>query len=327
MVSLNIPNFNTGLYYYSLEANVSSGNISANGVFGASYAGNNGPLVSYMTYFNASSNWAGALNPAGADVSKASSFVGSAYLALEEFIGDVNSNMTIIKSTQLQNLQWNVSQVTSISTVKYATFIGRDVNQPNFSMSFTFVISNSSATLSTGAQLTPKSVECVINVLNYNFTSNKSALALLVGVATAAMGNVSNLTTIGDYHRMVAGNGVGGVYWDGSTMVYTNNNSDTDKVTINSTVSNSTAMGGASFVNQCNQIKQAQPTINVTYTMIRIAFPQAANLTYDPSIGVDAFPNGTVVGGKGKNMASLTSVPFVALLIYIFTTVVLIRVV
>jgi hypothetical protein len=326
MKSLNIPNFAVGLYYYSLDASSNTGNASANGCFGSAYA-TNGPLVSYLTYFNVSAGWVGALNPATADVSKAVSLIGSAYIALEEVIGDIN-NQTVVKTTMLRNLQWNISQVTSDQNLKYATFMGTDSSQPNFSISFTFVVANNSATLTTGTEVSPKSVECVINILNYNFTSNQSALALLCGVGSAAMGNVTDLQKVGDYHRLIAGSGVGGVYWDGSTKVITNANGDTADVTINATVVPGSMMDNAGYVSQCNQMKQAQPNINVTYTLIRVVFPPSNNLTYGPAVGVDAFPNGTVMGrpdDNGNTATSLTMIPFFALLTYLFSTLAMSR--
>jgi hypothetical protein len=293
MKSLNIPGFASGLYYYSIDQNTQSNtNVSSNGgLFGAAYQFN-GPLVSFLTYFNVSSNWNMGLNPATADTSKALALIGSCYIGLLEIMGDINANYTVVQETKFRNLQWEVSSVNIVSGVKYATFTGKDSTQPNFQVSITFMIAANGATINTGAQLSPKSVEAVINILNYRFKAQGSSLALQIGLGTAAYGDVTGLLEVNGYHRIVAGSGESGVYWDGSTQCMTNSDGDTTDVTIVAKDVDSSQMDGAGFVSQCQQTKQAQPLVSVNYTLITIVFPQSNNLTYDPSVGVGSDANG-----------------------------------
>jgi hypothetical protein len=215
-------------------------------------------------------------------------------------MGDVNGNYTVVQETKFRNLQWEVSSVNVVSGVKYATFTGKDSNQPHFQVTITFMIAENGVTINTGAQLSPKSVEAVINILNYRFKAQESSLALQIGVGTAAYGDVSGLLEVNGYRRIVAGSGESGVYWDGATQCMTNSNGDMTDVTIVAKDVDSSQMDGAGFVSQCQQTKQAQPQITVNYTLITIVFPQSPNLTYDPSVGVDA----ETVRGQG-NAASL----------------------
>jgi hypothetical protein len=312
MKSLNIPGFASGLYYYSVDQNAQTNvNVSSkSGLFGAAYQ-LNGPLVSFLTYFNVSSNWNMGLNPATADTSKAVSLIGSCYIGLLEIMGDVNGNYTVVQETKFRNLQWEVSSVNIVSGVKYATFTGKDSNQLHFQVSITFMIAANGVTINTGAQLSPKSVEAVINILNYPFKAQDSSLALQVGVGTAAYGDVTGLLEVNGYHRIVAGSGESEVYWDGSTQCMTNSKGDMTDVIIVARDVDSSQMDGAGFVSQCQQTKQAQPQMSVNYTMITIVFPQSNNLTYDPSVGVGADAN---VRGQGNAASSLQTPSFILIL-------------
>jgi hypothetical protein len=179
------------------------------------------------------------------------------------------------------------------------------------------MIAENGVTINTGAQLSPKSVEAVINILNYRFKAQGSSLALQVGLGTAAYGDVTGLLEVNGYHRIVAGSGENGVYWDGSTQCMTNSNGDTTDVTIVAKDVDSSQMDGAGFVSQCQQTKQAQPQVTVNYTLITIVFPQSNNLTYDPSVGVGSDAN---VRGQG-NAAYLRTPSFVILTLSLLTLV------
>jgi len=311
MAALNIPGVFSGLYYYSVDSNSTSNNAGANGVFGAAYDAS-GPLVAYLAYFNVAADWTGASNPGSVDLSGAAAMIGSAYVSLKEV--DPN-NQTVLSSVLLRELKWNVSQVETESNVKYATFYGTETSQPNFSISFTFVVSNGSETLSTGAQLTPKSVEAIINILNYKFLSNSSNLNLEVGVCTVTIGGVSPLQEVDGYQRLAAGEGVGGVHWDSSNQVIVDANGTKKDVEINATDGNSSSMGGAGFVEQGEKLQKLHLNMTVNYTLVTITFPNSNNLTYDPSVGVDAFPNGTIKGNKSS--ASIHSSNFIYLFVLI----------
>jgi hypothetical protein len=306
MTSLGIPGFISGLYYYSVDSPSTSNNASANGVFGAAYS-ISGPLVSYLAYFDIAADWSGANNSgSNADLSKAAAMIGSSYVSLKEVD---QQNQTVLSSVMFKDLRWNVSQVETESNIKYATFYGTDTTQANFSISFTFVVSNGSETLSTGAHLSPKSVEAIINILNYKFVSNSSNLNLDVGVCTATIGSVSPIEEVDGYQRLSAGSGVGGVYWDGSNQVFVDANGTKQDVKINATAGDPSQMGGAGFV---EQVQKMNLNITVNYTVVTITFPNSQNLTYDPSVGVDAFPNGTIRGTR-DNSASAHSINFLSL--------------
>jgi len=286
VIDLSFPALFSGIYFSSIAvtANPNYGSIDA--LFGSAYAGFNNPPSVYLTFFKVAAMWTPptATNAASANATGSDGFIGKAYVALQE----VAPNGTIVQVVRLNGLSWSVgTKNVGQGGLRYWSIVGvQPFNaNPNFKVTVTHVLSDVVGVLNVGGTpiLTPKSIETILEILNFPYVSTQNQVKLIIGVGTAA----ATLSVQGTATHFVSGTGTGTAYFSASNVAQIGG--AVTPVSVTSTV---TGVSAANFTNDAlaGQVV-AKYGAAAEFRIVTVLFPAGAtDIIYDPSIGAGSPP-------------------------------------
>jgi len=294
--------FDFGLVSYTLAGYASlgiSGNGSGNGVNGSAQI--NGDLiigaikffsgvvpVSFLGYIDAQLNVNKAGSLSGTDVTTfnytaASGFILTTYRTLTE--QDPSGN--VVRTVTLKDLVWSVTGGNSTDGyLHYITLngvnpiLGTQSLKSGESVSMTFLISEILGQVTIGANVinvTPKTLESVIQINSWAYQSAANNLVFTCGVGTgSATGDSAGSVTLAS--------------GSGSSQVYANfdHHVDVSGSLIAATVTKTSTTDFTLVTDDASIQAQAASVYNGKYNLavVTIAFPAGAeSITYDPSQG------------------------------------------
>jgi len=292
----------SSLIYTSVDAQYNAGTSSggADVVSGAVFAIPTTPLYEYLMYYASSASYtAGTVSYSGS-----SSMVGASYLSLTEVDGSGNQLSTI----PFSSLSFNtVFSTQTVGALQYATFTGTTLSHANFVVSLTFITSSTAGQLTTGAVVTPKSLELTMNVQNYPFQNSAgSSLVLTVAVGIANGQQSGSFSVKNGQHLLTSGTGQSGIYFSGAASAIIDANGTTGSVSISTQVgltANVLGSGLSALFQALATAKAATGDLHYSYQIVNFTLPQSANITYDPNMGYSP-PN------TGANAAAGLSVQY-----------------
>jgi len=174
------------MYYSSMEFTMTSYNC----IYGSFYAsssfggipGLSTPPVAYLSEFDYTSSWSGALDPISANVSAAASYIVSEYQSLEMF----DANNVSMGVTFLADLRWSTPggvETSASGDLSWVTFVGTKRNDP-LVVSIDVVTSDVLGQLNWGAAITPRIMKTRVNVTNYPDAGDRLVLNMVVASST-----------------------------------------------------------------------------------------------------------------------------------------------
>jgi len=248
--------------------------------------------VSFMGHFSASYNQVtslssvSGLNIANYDYSAAAGFVLTSYLRLEER----NPSGGSVRNITFSSLVWAVTNGNNSKNLHYVTVTASNpevlgitvskIIKDGESVSFTFLVSEVLGQVTFGASnvyLSPKTLESVIQVSNYQYASSSNYLVLVSGACTgSSSGSSAGAVTV------ASGTG------DNQVFVNYAGTFDANGKLKSATV-NSFVVADISTVCDTTQVKtQISAAYNATFSCKRfeIAFSAGEEtITYDPAMG------------------------------------------
>jgi len=310
VLNINLPLIYEGTYFTSISLGIGPNAVTTDGVFGVSvFPAGVTPLspAVLLTYFASSLEYVeNAADIASFNLTNAGSFIGKVFLSLEE----VNSTGGVVQTIFLKDLTWalvNGATVVGSGGLRYVTYTGTQLANPNFSVTISTIYSNVLGTLSIVGTpvVTPKSVESVINITSFPYISTADSVRLTIAVATStgfvvASGSVTTLTY---------GSGTTAAYFVLSRVAGVNGAS--------APVVISGFTAGTADANFANSYITAQVSAKygtaASLQFVTVTFPAGAtSITYDPAVGAGALPP-TPAGGM-----QVTASIFLSLIAFAF---------
>jgi len=274
-----------GIYTSSIAVHTTSNSGSIDGIFGTGYTGLGIAPSAYLVYYDIFANWNSSANFASADVSAAAGFIGNAILSLDE----IDSGSNVVQTIYLKNLLWTTIDTSyGTSGLLFATFQGKQyIINPNFEVDITFILSDVVGVLDLPGKpvITPRSLESVIEIINFPYMSTSNRVRLNIGVGSAA-GDIQASGT-GTGTSLVSGSGDGTVYitLNGQAQI----SGDTQDITISGFV-DATGIEALNNTNLVDQVN-AKYGASASFKINSVIFPAGAtDIKYDPSIGTGAPP-------------------------------------
>jgi hypothetical protein len=302
---LSIPLIFNGAWFSSLTAQASEDKASADGVWGACYAGIGHPPSSMLAFFEASVSYQSVTNWASWNVNTSSGFIGNVFLSVVE----KDSNDSIVTVKNLGLLAWVISDSANNGSLKYVTFLGADIS--NFKIYITYILSDVLGKINYGdAIVTPKSLESVIEIPNYPYKDPKNYLTLVVG----AISGSGSVKTYGTASAIQSGTGSNEVYLSFANSAQINGQSA--KVKIDVVVTNTSTLQNNDLIVQAETKYKSE----ITARLFAITFPpNASSIIYDPTMGT-----GTPPAAEDSNKPIIILLVLVGFSVLAITIVVLI---
>jgi len=264
--------------YESIEADYSGGTSTADAVIGSvsSLFG----FYEYLVYYASSASYTGGTG----SYSGAGSCVAANYVSLTE----VDSSGTQLSTVPFSSLTFTSSAPQLSDSVQYVTYVGKPLTG-SLQVTAVVAVSEYAGTLTNGGQVTPKSLETIINVLSYPFVGQSSSLVLSVAVGIANSQSIGSFTVKDGYHIIASGTGKGQAYFSGSTTATIGTNGQQVAVTVTSQgQTDASSLGsvvgaiftGVASVTGNTNLQQSYQLVNFT-----IAANSNSNVTFDPAPG------------------------------------------
>jgi len=282
--------------YESIEASYSGGTSTADAVIGSvsSLLG----FYEYLEYYASSASYTGGTG----SYSGMGSCVAANYLSLAE----VDSSGTQLSIVPFSSLTFTSSTPQLSDSIQYVTYIGKP-STGTLQVTATVAVSEYAGTLTNGGQVTPKSLEIILNVLKYPFVGQSSSLVLNVAVGIANGQSIGSFTVKDGYHLIASGTGKGQAYFSGSTTatIGTNGQQVTVSVTSQGQADSSSlgAVVGAIFTGVVSATGNTNLHQSYQIVSFKIDANSNANITFDPAPGY-SYPQ------TGSNAAVGLSVQF-----------------
>jgi len=265
-------------WFSSISAGGTKYSAQGDAIWGAvSVEIGNGMPVSYLAYWAANVSVADGNDALTMDVSTAKGLIANCYVAIVERDANGNDVKVLSLADTLFNLNWEiVDHSAGDATLQYVTFGGSDRNEP-YSINITFVVSDVIGVLAQGGgTVSPKSLESIIQIGNWQYQEAANTLTLVTAVAT---GSVSKSV---DRKLLVSGSADSQVYFSVAPTAVVDGQ--------NKSVSVSTFIDGNIDVhfNNANikQQLQARYGNNFVVKVVNITFPAGSeNILYDPTAG------------------------------------------
>jgi hypothetical protein len=222
----NVKFFDVGTFaaFSSVAVDHTSTQNEVDALVGAAWATFGSVPTGVLAYFEANST---APTPGQSfEVDAAASLIASSYLMIRE----VDTNDVAQATYSFHNLTWvqtdaNAQTRANGQSVYWVTFTASLTGNGGGSVSITFAVSSVLGVLDLGSTpITPRSLETIIRIDNYNYQRNTNSLSLRVLVATGS-GTVANVGSV------ALGGGLSKVYFElknqaqiaTSATVYTGN--------------------------------------------------------------------------------------------------------
>eukprot|EP00029_Vermamoeba_vermiformis_P011758 TRINITY_DN6560_c0_g1_i1.p1 TRINITY_DN6560_c0_g1~~TRINITY_DN6560_c0_g1_i1.p1 ORF type:complete len:351 (+),score=104.89 TRINITY_DN6560_c0_g1_i1:22-1053(+) len=194
MGAWNLINLWSGAWYASVEAKASGNTGSLDSLWGSAYTGLGNFPVTTLAYFNVDAQFSNVQNWAQLDVSGSAGFIANSYVALTE--KDSNGNVVVAHS--LKEIVWSLVDQGSNGGLHWATF--RASKSGKFTVTLTYFASEVVGTVDIAGTtvVTPRTLESVFAVQDYQYTNNANTVTLTLGVASgSASAAASGQITIG----------------------------------------------------------------------------------------------------------------------------------
>jgi len=307
-VDLTVVNFDLGFYLSdAVEVTLRTGQSSADLVAsGFVYLNADGVYVSYpeafSAYFDVTTKWTGAAsisntikhsttNPAttliavDAVVSAFGGLSGSGGIASIAFLGvsEVTASGTTVKNFNFTDLTYTGSasvKTDSTGNIQYAQFTATGASGETYT--FTTLTSQVVGKLQYGAILTPKSVNVMIEIDNYQYqtATNYLQLSYIAGYATANF--AGNFSVNGNY--IASGTAPNAAYISTSTQASSNGAMTTVTATIN------TNINPATFTQSAKLFGSYFASVNPSFgaALVTVNLPAGSEtIIYDPTTGFE----------------------------------------
>lgn len=283
-----------GAKFSSISIGRTEHSIEGDTVWGEAAVQTTYPPIAWLAYaswglYNDSNDW---------NVGGASGYVASAYVALEE----TAPNGTVVRTQSLKEgflssgLQWDTTNKGVNNELKYITLTGGIQNQP-WSVALTFIVSDVVGVIDKAdAVVTPKSLESIVEIKDWNYKDSANTLTLVVAAATGEVSvKGSALVSGGDadddqvYFALAKKAVVGGKKED----VHISHYADAD---FDATFAN------PNFKFQIQGVYGSKSSCK----LVRVTFPAgASDILYDPTIGAGAVAESH--GGESSSAYVITA--------------------
>jgi hypothetical protein len=309
MIDFSVLSLYTGIFTTSINVDFGSNTASADGIYGAAYAGVSAPPTAYLSYWATNSQWQNSNNGitdyGSANITASAAFIGKVFLSLDE----VTPNNVTVQTISLvfslakptSSVTWTLGNSQYGSSLRYATLVGSIVGNSNFKIYLSYLISDVVGVINApgSAIVTPKSLESVIEIDNfpYQSTANSVRLNLVVGSAAGTVSAQGSVT------HFINGN-------NGNTAYVTLDHSHSadgviTPVSITGWIAGS-ASAGTGVGNFDAQVR-GKYAATASFTFVSVTFKAgAAKIIYDPTIGV---------GSNPPSSAGVKVAPFLAIFI------------
>jgi len=271
----------SGAYYSSLSLTINPNTANFDGLYGAIYTGIGLVPSAYLTFFDSTSHYqVSGGNYANVNTTAAVGFIGVTYISLDEVSPAGATVQTIALNSFLYALQPDSN--TGTGGLRYVNFKG---TKNNLAVTFTFVVSSVVGVLNVVGNgiITPKSLETIITIANFPYTSTANSVRLNMAVGTASASVLAQTSVT----HLTSGTGTSGVFF---TLDHTASvGGAATPVTISAFVD---GQGSASLQNdQLAAQVTAKYGGTAAFKLVSVTFPAgAANIVYDPTMGAGATP-------------------------------------
>jgi hypothetical protein len=309
MLDFSILNLYTGIFTTSISADFGSNTASADGIYGAAYAGVGAPPTAYLSYWATTTQWQnsnnGVTDYSSANTTASAAFIGKVFLSLDEVDPNNVTVQTIGLVFQLakptSSVSWTLGSKQYGGSLRYATLVGTIFGNSNFQIFLSYLISDVVGVINVpgSAIVTPKSLESVIEIDNfpYKSTANSVRLNLVVGSAVGAVSAQGSVT-----HYINGNNG-------NAAYLTLDHSHSADGVVTPVSISgwiDGSASAGTGVGNFDAQVR-GKYAAAANFKFISVTFKAgAAKIVYDPTIGV---------GSNPPSNAGVKVVPFLAIFI------------
>jgi hypothetical protein len=307
--NLNLGPFNLDYGFFLSDAlqltkspGQSTADLVASGFFYLNAVGLTAFPEAFSGYFSASTKWGGAASVvatlttslvSGLDLNAVVNAAVNAFgdlnastgLASITFYGisEVNANGQIVKNFTLNNLVYSGTatvQTDSTGNIKYAQFTASGASGETYT--FTTLTSQVVGKLQYGAILTPKSVNVMIEIDNYQYqtATNYLQLSYIAGYATANF--AGNFSVNGNY--IASGTAPNAAYISTSTQASSNGAMTTVTATIN------TNINPATFTQSAKLFGSYFASVNPSFgaALVTVNLPAGSEtIIYDPTTGFE----------------------------------------
>jgi len=268
-------------YFYSAEVMAANGSAQGDLIVGAIRFLTSTSPTSFLGYFAGSGTYdtsSTGLNSLDFNVS--AGFIVHVCARIEER----NPSGVVVRTVKLSDLAWDVTQGKN-GDLSYLTLVGQnvilqDTLNSGEDIEFDFFVSNVLGTVPIGpvnAIVTPRSLESVISINNWQYLSTSNTLDIVFGVATGSESDTGSISNM-----IVSGSGISEVYSTFSSEASINNAKGSVSVSY-SAVSNLTAV-----IDDLTSITALQNIYkgSISANIITVSFPAgASSIVYDPTVG------------------------------------------
>jgi len=209
-------------------------------------------------------------------------------------VDEITANGTVVQTINFGSLGWSVTAANLAGNLISWTVTGsqntgfNNNKASNFSVNVTFVLSTQLGVLVAPGSpiITPKSLETVIEFVNFPYLNklNRVALGIITGSAAASVVEMNGVT------HFIAGNGTG------ATFITLQHVATVDGATVPVQISNWTTGVTNQNMNNNNMAQQVNDKYGAAseFRAYAVIFPAGANhVLYDPASGVGSYPPDT----------------------------------
>jgi len=296
----------SGASFAAVQADVTKNSAELDVVFGAAWVGTGIAPSAYVCYFGAQAQFQNNSAGSNVSVSAAAALIASAWVTIDEL--DTNGN--VVKTLNLKDLIWitDSSNLPGFGGLRYITFVGAPLFPPsNLKIYITYVQSDVVGVLNVVGDpiITPRSVETILDIENFPYTSSSNRLRLNFAVGAAA-GAVS-----ADATSYTIGSGNSAAYFQLKGVAAFNGK--VGNVEVSEWIA---AEGGAASLQSGDLGKQVSAKWGsaAVFKIVSVTTTQAgaSSIIYDPSIG-----NGPVPTASSANSIVFSSLLLALLLIVV----------
>jgi hypothetical protein len=184
----------SGAWYASVDIQASGNSGSLDSLWGSAYTGDTIFPITTLAYFNVDAQLGNTQNWAQLDISGSAGFIANSYVALTE----KDSAGAVVGIHSLKGLNWGLTDSGSNGGLHWATFQATKANK--FTVTLTYFASEVVGTVDIAGStvVTPRTLESVFAVKDFQYTDNANTVTLTLGVASgSASAAASGQITIG----------------------------------------------------------------------------------------------------------------------------------
>jgi hypothetical protein len=282
-----------GVSFVGIQAEKSPNAASLDAVFGAAWVGASTAPSAYLAYFGIAAEYQNSTTGNQASLAAAAAVLATSWYSIDEIDASGNVKQTV----NLKDLAWGIeSSNQGFGGLRYITFVGSQIFPLGSPMKVyvTYVQSDVVGVLNVPGDpiITPKSVETILEISNFQYQSSADKLRLNFAVAAAAEGVQ---VTAGTTQNLVVGTGASQTYFALSKSAKVNGN-------IASVEIGEYVLGTSSAVLQSADL-QAQITAKygaaAVFKLVSVTTTDAgaSSIIYDPSLGSGQVPQDSSASG------------------------------